>query len=280
MNEITEKAGAEAKKLRPISSIFFSKLAESPEACEEIISTVLNFPVKVLSVIPESTITNLQGRGVRLDALAEVVAVKAELLQDCPIGKPGAKVNIEVQRADDDDHQRRVRYNASVITANETPKGADFKDVADVVAIFISEFDVFGEGEAYYHIKRVIEKSGTEVFNGFSEYYVNAAVKDRSTKELSDITDLMEIFVDNDRYDYEKFPKLSRRKDQLANTKEGQEVMSREIQRLMDEEKQQTLVQTIINLMDSMKWTVEQTMEAMKIPPEQRSMYEGLVKGA
>ena len=104
MKEISEKARAEAKKLRPISSIFFAKMAESSEACEEIITTVLQFPIKVLQVIPENTITNLQGRGVRLDALAEVIVVEAEILQDCPIGEKGAKVNIEVQWADDDDH--------------------------------------------------------------------------------------------------------------------------------------------------------------------------------
>ena len=277
MNEISNKARAEAKKLRPISSIFFGKLAESTEVCEEIISTVLHFPVKVLSVIPESTINNLQGRGVRLDALADVIVVEAELLQDCPIGKRGAKVNIEIQRADDDDHQRRVRYNASVITANETPKSVKFKDVVDVVSIFISEFDVFGDGEAYYEIERRIKKSGRLVFNGFSEYYVNAAVKDRSTNELSAVTDLMEIFVDNSRYDFKKFPKLSERKNQLVNTKEGQERMSKEVQKIMDEEHQLTIVENLKSLMDTLKLTLEQAMDALKIPQNQRAIYTGLV---
>ena len=281
MKEISEKARAEAKKLRPISSIFFAKMAESSEACEEIITTVLQFPIKVLQVIPENTITNLQGRGVRLDALAEVIVVEAEILQDCPIGEKGAKVNIEVQRADDDNHQRRVRYNASVITSNETPKGTDFKDVVDVISIFISEFDVFGEGEILYEIERRIKKSGTVVFNGFSEYYVNAAVKDRTTDELSAITDLMEIFVDNNRYDYEKFPKLSERKNQLANTKEGEDIMSRDVQRIMDEaaaeKEQQTLVQSIKNLMKNLQLNIDQAMDALSIPSEQRSMYAGMV---
>ena len=43
-----------------------------------------------------------------MDALADVILAEAELSEDCPIGKAGAKVNIEVQRANDDDHQRRV----------------------------------------------------------------------------------------------------------------------------------------------------------------------------
>ena len=40
---------------------------------------------------------------------------------------------------------------------------------------------------------------------------------------------------------------------------------------------QQTLVSSIINLMDSTKWTVERAMESLKNPQSQRSVYAGLV---
>lgn len=277
MKKISDEARAQAKKQNPIDDIFFGKMGESPEVCEEIISAILQAPVKVSRVIPQNTISNLQGRGVRLDALADVYAVEAELLEDCPVGKEGAKVNIEVQKGDDDDHQRRVRYNASAITANETPKGTDFRDIPDVISIFISKFDIFGEGEVLYEVERRIKKSGTVVHNGWSEYYVNAAVKDRSTDGLSAITDLMEIFTDSDRYDYEKFPRTSERKNQFKNSKEGEDIMSKEIQDLIDKEKQQTLVQSIRNLMKNLHLTIEQAMDALGIPSNQRTMYTGLV---
>ena len=61
MNEISEKAKAKAKELNPIHSIFFSKMGESPEVDEEIISAILQIPVKVLNVITESTLANLKG---------------------------------------------------------------------------------------------------------------------------------------------------------------------------------------------------------------------------
>ena len=139
---------AYAKELNPIDDVFFNKMGESPEVNEEIISTILQVPVKVLKVIPQNTIASLQGRGVRLDALADVIVpgiqVKAELLEDCPIGEKGAKINIEVQKDDNDDHQKRVLFNAAAVMLNETPKGTKkFKDVPDVVVIFISKFDVF-----------------------------------------------------------------------------------------------------------------------------------------
>ncbi len=37
---------------------------------------------------------------------------------------------------------------------------------------------------------------------------------------MSDIADLMEIFVESDRYDFIKFPKTSERKNQFKNTEE------------------------------------------------------------
>ena len=40
---------------------------------------------------------------------------------------------------------------------------------------------------------------------------------------------------------------------------------------------QETLVTSILNLMDSTKWTVEKAMESLKIPPAQQATYAGLV---
>ena len=56
----------------------------------------------VQDVITQNSEKNLYGRSVRLDAL-------------CTLGN-GEKCNIEIQRSDNDDHLRRVRYNASSIT--------------------------------------------------------------------------------------------------------------------------------------------------------------------
>ena len=273
---------AQARDLNPIDDIFFNKMGESAEVCEEIISAILQFPVRVLRVVPQNTIASLQGRGVRLDALADVkpaIRVKVELLEDCPIGKKGAKVNIEVQKDDNDDHQKRVLFNAAAIILNETPKGTKkFRDVADVVVIFISKFDMFKKGKMHYKINRVIEGIGDVVHNGMSEYYVNAAVKDRSTEEMSKITDLMEIFVDSDRYDYEKFPKTSERKNQFKNTEGGMRAMNDGIQALIDKKERQTRVIDIRNVMESFGVTIEKAMDSLKIPQTDRAAYAGLVQ--
>ena len=216
-----------------------------------------------------------------LDALADAIPVfevKAELLEECPLGKKGAKVDIEVQKNNDDDHQKRVLFNAAAVMLNETPKGTKkFRDVPDVIEIFISAFDVFGKEKMWYKIDRVISGTNDVVYNGMREYYVNAKVKDRSTKELADIADLMEIFVESDRYDYEKFPKTSERKHQFKNTEEGVKKMSDGIQALIDKKEQETKVIDIKNVMKAFGVTVEKAMESLEIPQGERPIYAGLI---
>ena len=128
--------------------------------------------------------------------------------------------NIEVQKANDDDHQKRVRYNTSCITANITEPGAKFKNVPDVIAIYISKFDMFQSEKTVYHIDRVVRETGEVQDNGLQEIYVNTKIDDGT-----DIAELMHIFTDADAYDFEKFPKVSKRKKQFKESEGGNEEM-------------------------------------------------------
>jgi hypothetical protein len=42
-----------------------------------------------------------------------------------------------------------------------------------------------------------------------------------------------------------------------------------------EETRQKDMITSIRNLMDTMKWTVDQAMEALKIPEEEREKYSG-----
>ena len=87
------------------------------------------------------------------------------------IREKGAKVDIEVQKDDNDDHQKRVLFNAAAVILNETPKGIKkFRDVPDVVVIFISKFDMFKKGKMFYKVDRILSGLGDVVYNGMSEY--------------------------------------------------------------------------------------------------------------
>lgn len=95
----------------------------------------------------------------------------------CSFGN-GVKCNVEVQRADKDDHLRRVRFNASSITVKESNPGEKFRDVIELYVIYISEFDFFKGGKAIYHIDKILRETGIVVDDGLHEIFVNTAVDD------------------------------------------------------------------------------------------------------
>lgn len=210
----------EAKKLNPIDDLMFRTMAEDKEFCEEILKVILqDEKLVVLESTAQYAGTNPQGRSVILDA-------------KCVLGD-GRKVDIEVQKRDDDDHQRRVRYNSAILTTNLTDPGEKFENVPDVCVVFISKFDIFKGNRSLYHVDRIIRETGEKVDNGFEEIYVNAKVKDGS-----DVSELMEVFVNDNAYS-DKFPITSDRKRRYKETEEGQQAMTEIMERIVKEEREE-----------------------------------------
>ena len=210
----------EAKKLNPIDDLMFRKMAEDLKFCEEILRVILSDSgLIVIESLPQYAGTNLQGRSVILDA-------------KCRLGS-GEQVDIEVQKADDDNHQKRVRYNGAILTTNTTDPGEKFEKVPDVCVIFISRFDLFKEGRPIYHVDRMIRESGRIVKNGFEEVYVNAKARDGS-----EVSELMEIFVEDCVYN-PKFPVTSERKRWYKESEEGQKSMCEIMERIAAEERRE-----------------------------------------
>lgn len=205
------------KSLVPMDDALFQKICEDRATCEELISTIMGEQVIVVSVDPQEFIMNLQGRSVWLDCLCRL--------------SNGTYVNVEVQRADDDDHENRVRYNASIITANRTPKGVKFRDVARVIVIYITQFDIFNEGRPIYHIDRMIRETHKVRNGGFTEIYVNAEAKNHDDELNGSVSDLMDLFTNRDRFDYHRFPHFSKRKDIFTNTERGRIEMCEKVER-------------------------------------------------
>ena len=210
------KIREEAKKLNPIDDLMFRKMAEDPKFCEEILRVILSDPgLAVQESQPQYAGTNLQGRSVILDAR-------------CILGD-GRQVNIEVQKADNDDHQKRVRYNGAVLTTNAADPGKKFEHVPDVCIVFISQFDIFQGNHSLYHVDRIVRETGKKVDNGFEEVYVNTKVKDGS-----EVSELMEVFV-NDRAYSSKFPVTSGSKHRYKETAEGQQIMCEIMEKIREE---------------------------------------------
>ena len=213
------------QKLRPIDNAFFPVLGQDPGVMEEILRVILNDnTLTVEKVIAEYTLPNLSGRGVRLDSFCET--------------GDGHRINVEVQKADDDDHIRRCRYNAAGMTWKEAEKGTRFKDLPDVCVVYITEHDFLHGGRTVYHVDKILRENGSIIDDGSSVIYVNTAVNDGSA-----ISDLMRCFMQKTVND-PKFPRLSERVHQYKNTEKGAAEMCEELERYIDEitEEMQTKV--------------------------------------
>lgn len=74
------------------------------------------------------------------------------------------------------------------------------------------------------------------------------------------------------------FLKKAANLDLEFEVKDGGIDMCESLQKKYKEKEQETLVQSIKNLMETLKLTLDQAMDALKIPSDQRSTYAGLVK--
>ena len=175
-----------------MDDVFFQKMMEDKEVCEELLRIILeDSGVQVIECIPQASLKNLIGKSVILDVLCRA--------------RDGSYYNVEVQKSDDDDHQKRVRYNTALVSMYTMQAGKDYKELPKVKAVFISKFDIFHGNHAMYHVDRVVRETGQKVENGQSEIYVNAKVKDRTS-----VSELMEYFTDSNGRK-EICPKLSER---------------------------------------------------------------------
>ena len=257
------KIQAAARQLVPMDDIMFRKMAEDRLFCQEILRVIMKDPdLEVIQNIPQRSVTNLKGRSIILDAY-------------CKLGD-GREINIEVQKANDDDHQKRVRYNEALLTANITEPGTKFENVPNVCIIFISRFDVFKDGLPLYHVERVVKETGKTVYNGFEEIYVNSAVNDGS-----DISELMEVFTDGASYS-DKFPRTSEGKRRYRETEEGQQIMCDIMEKLAaearEEGKESSKLDDIRNVMASFGVSLEKAMDSLKIPDEQRTLFASIIE--
>ncbi|MCH5268204.1 MAG: PD-(D/E)XK nuclease family transposase [Lachnospiraceae bacterium] len=200
------------QQFRPIDDTFFQVLADDVDFCQEILRVILEDNALIVqSVTTQKDVKNLAGRSVRLDAL-------------CTLGN-NVKCNVELQRSDNDDHMKRIRYNAACITANETEPGEKFENVPTVIIVYITEFDFLNKGRTIYHIDHVLRETGTAVDNGLYTVCVNTKIDDGS-----DIASLMKCFTQTE-VENEKFPVFSNRMYYLKHSKGG----SRQMCRVMEE---------------------------------------------
>jgi predicted transposase/invertase (TIGR01784 family) len=204
------------RRFRPIDDVFFEVLADDKDFCEEILRVILqDDKLQVISVYVQKSVRNLVGRSVRVDAF-------------CILGD-GTRANIEVQRSDNDNHLRRMRYNSSCITASVTEPGERFENVPDVTVVYISEFDLFKGNYTTYHVINILAENGEIVDSGLHMICVNAKVNDGS-----EIAELMQCFMQTE-VNNDKFEVFTRRMNYLKHSERGRRYMCQIMDELLEE---------------------------------------------
>ncbi len=203
-------------KLRPIDDTFMKKLGKNKALCQEMLRVILNKPnLVVIETKTQEDLHNIDTRSVTID-------IKC-------IDEDNEVFGVEVQKANDDDHQKRVRYNSSCLQVQSLQKNEPFKNLPDVCMIFISETDFLSRGKVIYHIDRTIRETGEVISNGYVEIYVNAQIDDGS-----DLAEYMKILKSESVCNNSKFPEICYWTNYYKNGK-GREEMCQVVEEYAEE---------------------------------------------
>lgn len=259
------------QKLRLFDDDFFTRCFDGNPACTELLlHIILEKPdLRAVEVTVQHTVKNLQGRSVRLDIFA--------------VDSAGRRYNIEVQRDDRWAKPRRARYNSSLIDSNILLTGDDTEDLPENFVIFITEHDVLGGNRPVYHIDRTVQETGCLFADGSHIVYVNGSWHDDSP-----VGKLMHDFSCADPNDM-NYPLLADRVRYFKEDKEGVQTMckiiedyakdyAKEVAREVAREvAKENLLTNLKALMETMNLSIEQAMDALRVPKEDRESIKSSV---
>ena len=218
MNKFNPETQKRAKELRIIDDALFRLIAARPKVCEEILRTLLEDDrLEVISVTPQETMVSLF-RGITLDAL-------------CRLGN-GTLCNIEMQKGNSNDDIKRVRFHASLITANYTLKGTKFEDIPSVKVLYITEYDALNNGQSVTHVSRCqkVKNDYFPVDDGEDIIFANTVVKTGDKQ-----SQLLQLFLKQESFDVADYPNLSAAIQHYKDTEKGRDEMCEIIEEYANE---------------------------------------------
>ena len=122
---------------------------------------------------------------------------------------------------------RILRFHASSLTANHTPKGTEFKDVPVVKILYITEYDALKNGRAVTHVTRCMksENGYQPIDDGEDIIFANTEIKDDSRE-----SELLQLFLRTDAFREELYPNLSEAVNYFKQSEGGKCEMCKSIE--------------------------------------------------
>lgn len=252
------------------------------KATELLLRIILGKKVKVISVTGQNEMKNHQvgGRSITLDVDA--------------MDENGEEIDIEVQGNSEGAHVRRARYHSSMVDSRMLKEGQAFRELKDSYVIFIYKHDKFQKGLPLYHVERYVGETNEQFRDGSHIIYVNGNYKGND-----EIGQLMQDFREKNP-ECMHYTELAESVKYFKEKEGGHEEMSEIVERYINErveerveervkecveervkecveervkervEKEKTI--SVQNLMNNMKWTLDQALDALGIKGKERTL--------
>ena len=226
--------------------VFMTKCLENyPTGIELMLRIIMNDHTLVVKEAQvQSVIKNLQGRSIRMDVKATDLKKK--------------EYDVEMQRADSGARPKRARYNSSLMDANAILPGDDTELLPETYVIFIIENDVLRGNLPIYHVERMIKENGKLFDDKSYIIYVNGEIKDETPlgKLMQDLS-----CANPDEMNYKE---LADRARYFKKDKEGEKVMSKIMEEIINHEK----IEVAERMLDDGEISVDKIAKYLELPVE------------
>lgn len=240
------------------------------EATELILRIILERDIKVICVDGQDELKNHEvgGRNITLDVHA--------------LEENGEEIDIEVQGNAAGANVKRARYHSSMLDSRMLREGQDFKKIKNSYVIFIYRHDKYKKGLPLYHIDRYVKETGELFDDGSHIIYVNGSYK--GNDEIGRLmADFHQINPEHMHY-----MTLAQSVKHYKETEEGRGQMCEAVEKYAKEYAKEHAKEyaeeyakeyainakaiSVKNLMENMKLTLEQALDAMGIQGDERTM--------
>ena len=252
------------------NNFVFGKVMESnPDLCRRLLEKILKVRIKEISY-PEREKTiemRSDSKGIRIDVYVEDK-------------NKNRSFDIEMQVANNDVLEDRMRYYQDLIDMDKLQKGTKkYRKLGETYIIFICPFDYLKDKRHIYTIKERCEENPTLKWrNKVTKIVLNAmGEKDDVSADVKAFLD----YVAGERVNNKFVKEMDETVRQVKTSEKWRlEYVTYELA-LQEREEQgeergrkEERLQSIRNLMESMHWTAEKAMNALKIPIiEQKKIY-------
>lgn len=236
----------------------FSQVVFKDKKClEELLEVILGRKVNLTLLDTEHVIKNLHGRDIRVDTFS--------------ITDEGEYINVEIQVNNGGANPKRARYHGSLIDSDISFSNEKWAEIAPMIVIFITKNDVLGLGKPIYHIRNIIDETGTVFEDEVEIIYVNGRNQDETS--LGQL--MRDYHCTNHRDIHHKH--LRERVKYLKESEGGRQEVSDALKKIIEletkEVKFETTLAVIRKLISKKDMSVEEAIEFVEVPKEERLLY-------